>query len=283
MHSPPKQPEATDSDIALYRSLYPSMFEGTPAAKPAEPVAPAQAASVPPAAKTSLELKLPDGMKADDPDVVEFRAIASKLGLEGEKAQHMFDVQVAAFKAPYEAAAKEVAEWRRRQKRTARSAAPCSRSRWTLRGPSCRSSAHPRCARCSPQASGITQRCCAYSRAWAGRFKQHERMRCIDVYQLRPDQVGRASSTITSQPRLTRKYWNADGTQTEYGAQEQLRKSAGWNSPPGDVPDLTDTQVRARKQAMALQLMSGRGRKTMFSSGPYGDAFTSNDSLLGGG
>jgi len=49
--------------------------------KPAETAAPAE-----------LELKLPEGFKADDPTLVEFRGIAKELGLDSAKAQKVFDL-----------------------------------------------------------------------------------------------------------------------------------------------------------------------------------------------
>lgn len=54
--------------------------------------------------------------------------------------------------------------------------------------------------------------------------------------------------------------------------------------PPADTVDLTDTAVANRKQAQQLQLMSGRGRASMFGSGDYGVPLTSaKTNILGGG
>ncbi|MGH9811533.1 MAG: hypothetical protein ACRD4T_00205 [Candidatus Acidiferrales bacterium] len=51
----------------------------------------------PPAAE--IELKLPDGYKADDAQLGKFRAAAKEAGLDSAKAQRLFDLQVEARKA----------------------------------------------------------------------------------------------------------------------------------------------------------------------------------------
>lgn len=72
-----------------------------PTEKPAEGVKPAEVA---PAAE--VELKLPEGFKADDALLGQFKATAKELGLKSEQAQKVFDLYAGAQKAQAEATQK---------------------------------------------------------------------------------------------------------------------------------------------------------------------------------
>lgn len=54
-------------------------------------------------------------------------------------------------------------------------------------------------------------------------------------------------------------------------------------APPEAAPDVTDTKVRARKYAQAMQLMSGRGRKETFMGAEGMGDYKVGRSMLGGG
>lgn len=78
---PPAKPDAAKAEGTDAK------VEGTEAPKAAE-----------------LELKLPDGLKGDDPTIGQFREVAKELGLKSDGAQKIFDLYVGAQQAARQAA-----------------------------------------------------------------------------------------------------------------------------------------------------------------------------------
>lgn len=105
----PEMPPPDDTELrkAFSNRMSSSLFPN----KPTTTAAPRPVPTRPATAPADLELKLPEGLDANDPTIAAFKRLAAESGLDSAKAQRLFDAHREALASQERAALGEIDGW----------------------------------------------------------------------------------------------------------------------------------------------------------------------------